>query len=63
MLSHLKSEKLKLILRKDKTMEFTLEVSQADPKFLLKTINEVNRKKIVRLKFIRTHFNGSAEEW
>ena len=44
-------------------MEFTLEVSQADPKFLLKTINEVNRKKIVRLKFIRTHFNGSAEEW
>lgn len=62
-LSHLKSEKLKLILRKDNTMEFTMEVAQAGPKFVLKTINEANRKKISRLKFLRTHFKGTAEEW
>jgi len=62
-LSHLKSEKIKLILRKDNTMEFTVEVAQIGPKFLLKAINEANKKKIVRLKFLRTHFKGTSDEW
>lgn len=62
-LTHLKSEKLKMILRKDKTTEFIQETATADPKFMIKTINEANRKKISRLKFIRTHFKGTSEEW
>jgi len=62
-LTHLKSEKLKLILRKDKTTEFINETPTADPKFIIKIINEANRKKISRLKFIRTHFKGTGEEW
>jgi len=62
-LSSMKSDKLKMILRKDQTLEFIYETPTADPKFLLKSIIEANKKKIVRIKFIRTNFKGNAKEW